>query len=127
MDSRPNSPATGGRLLAVAVWAALAVAILAVYHGVERHGFVNFDDPMYLYENSHVASGLTVDGAVWAWTNKDTLQWHPLAWMGHMLVSELGGMRPAPHLLANLLLHALNAGLLFTLLRGLTGAAGRSF
>ncbi len=127
MDSPPSPPAPGSRRLALAAWLALAVAIAVVYRGVERHRFVNFDDPMYLYENGHVSAGLTAEGLRWAWTNKDTLQWQPVAWMAHMFVSGTAGMQPAPHLLANLLLHALNAGLLFALLRALTGAPGRSF
>lgn len=127
MDSHPTNPSTGARWRTVAVWLALVVAIAAVYHGVERHHFVNFDDPMYLYENGHVTAGLTAEGLGWAWTSKETLQWQPVAWMAHMLVSEAVGMEPAPHLLVNLLLHALNAGLLFLLLRTLTGAPGRSF
>ena len=127
MDSRPAHPSTASRSRTVSAWLALAVAVAAVYSGVERHRFVNFDDPMYLYENGHVTPGLTAGGLGWAWTNKDTLQWQPVAWMAHMLVSEAAGMQPAPHLLVNLLLHALNAGLLFLLLRTLTGAPGRSF
>jgi len=105
----------------------LTASILAIYHQVGWHEFVNFDDPMFLYENSHVTAGLTLEGLRWAWTNKDAVLWQPLAWMGHMLVSAVAGMRPAPHLLANLGLHVLNAGLLWTLLRTLTGAPGRSF
>jgi Flp pilus assembly protein TadD len=127
MDSPPSPPVPGPRWRAFAAWLALAVAVAVVYRGVERHRFVNFDDPMYLYENGHVTQGLTDEALGWAWTNKDTLQWQPVAWMAHLLVSETAGMQPAPHLLANLLLHALNAGLLFALLRTLTGAPGRSF
>lgn len=126
MEPPPPNPAPGAAWRTVVVWLALALAVAAVYHGVARHRFVNFDDPMYLFENGHVTPGLTADGVRWAWTNKDTLQWQPVTWLAHMLVSEAAGMQPAPHLLANLLLHALNAGLLFLLLRTLTGAPGRS-
>lgn len=106
---------------------ALGLAIGAVYGGVWAHQFVNFDDPMFLSENTHVIAGLTTGSIRWAWTNKDALLWQPLAWMGHMTVSQFAGMQPAPHLLANLGLHWLNAALLYALLRSLTGAAGRSF
>lgn len=127
MESPPTNPPGRARWQAVAAWLALALAVAAVYHGIGRHRFVNFDDPMYLFENGHVTPGLTADGVRWAWTSKDTLQWQPAAWLAHMLVSEAAGMQPAPHLLVNLLLHILNAGLLFLLLRALTGAPGRSF
>ncbi|MFI5336018.1 MAG: tetratricopeptide repeat protein [Opitutales bacterium] len=127
MDLPPKSPATGHRLLLLAGWVVLVAAVLAVYHGLGRHRFVNFDDPMYIYENGHVTAGLTAGDLHWAWTNKEALQWEPFTWMAHQSVCTLAGRQPAPHLLVNLALHALNAGLLFTVLWRLTGATGRSF
>ncbi|HUR58590.1 MAG TPA: tetratricopeptide repeat protein [Opitutaceae bacterium] len=115
-----------GRIV-VAVWAGLALALLAVYAPIAGHGFVNFDDPMYLYDNGHVTAGLTADGARWAFTNKDALQWQPLTWLGHQTVYELFGGRPGAHLLVNLALHWLTAGLLWHLLARTTGSATRSF
>jgi Flp pilus assembly protein TadD len=102
------------------------LAVALVYHDVPAHRFVNFDDPMFLFENSHVARGLTLEGIFWAWTNKDAVLWHPLAWMGHMAVTSVAGMKPAAHLLANLALHAANACLLGLMLHRLTGRVGRS-
>lgn len=128
MVFRPSGATVAGRYYAQgAGWLVLVLAILAVYYGIWEHQFVNFDDPMYLYENAHVTVGLTAESMSWAWTNKDAILWHPLTWLSHQLVSELAGMQPGPHLLVNLALHGLNAGLLFILLRVLTGAAGRSF
>src|SRR5688500_11749087 len=106
---------------------ALFAASMWVYQGLSGHEFVNFDDPMFLYENSHVRAGFTAQSLHWAWTNKDAVLWQPLAWMGHMLVSAVGGMHPAPHLLANFGLHVVNAVLLCALLQRLTGHTGRSF
>lgn len=102
------------------------VAVALVYHGLPFHHFVNFDDPMFLYENGHVTRGLTWDGLLWAWSNKDAVLWHPLAWTAHMTVAEFGGMRPGTHLLANLALHAVNACLIGGLLHRLTGMPRRS-
>ncbi|MDI1318724.1 MAG: tetratricopeptide repeat protein, partial [bacterium] len=127
MEPPPTNPAARIRGRAVVAWLALVLAVAVVYHGIGRHRFVNFDDPVYLFENGHVTPGLTADGVVWAFTNKETGLWQPSVWIAHMLVSELAGMQPAPHLMTNLLLHALNAGLLFLLLRTLTGVTGRSF
>lgn len=127
MDESQSHAGRKGEVRPGLAWLALTVVIGAIYGGVGGHQFVNFDDPMFLYENNHVRAGLTAEGLRWAWTNKDAVLWQPVAWMGHMLVSALGGMRPAPHLLVNLALHALNAGLLFSVLRVLTGRPGRSF
>jgi Flp pilus assembly protein TadD len=118
----------GGNRRAIRAWlvAAPLLAVALVYHEVPFHDFVNFDDPMFLYENGHVARGFTWEGFVWAWTNKDAVLWHPLAWIGHMAVAETAGMNPAAHLLVNLGLHAANACLLGVLLYRLTGMPWRS-
>ena len=107
-------------------WLLALLAVAAVYHHVPHHRFVNFDDPMFIFENTRVAGGLTWEGFRWAWLNKDAVLWQPLAWLGHMAVASVGGVAPAPHLVANLALHALNAGLLVLVLRRLTGRAGCS-
>lgn len=107
-------------------WLLVFLAVAAVYHRVPHHRFVNFDDPMFIFENSRVAGGLTWEGFRWAWTNKDAVLWQPLAWLGHMGVASVGGIAPGPHLVANVALHALNAGLLALVLRRLTGRAGCS-
>ncbi|RXK53436.1 tetratricopeptide repeat protein [Oleiharenicola lentus] len=107
-------------------WLLVFAAVAAVYHRVPHHRFVNFDDPMFIFENTRVAGGLTWEGFRWAWTNKDAVLWQPLAWLGHMTVATVGGVAPAPHLVANVALHALNAGLLVVVLRRLTGRAGCS-
>jgi Flp pilus assembly protein TadD len=104
----------------------LAVLLAAVYGQVGWHQLVNFDDPAYLYENSQVRAGLTAGGWHWAWVNKEVGMWHPLTWLVHMLVSDIGQGRPGAHLLANLGCHWTNALLLFLLLRRATGAGGRS-
>ena len=52
--------------------------------------------------------------------------WHPLAWISHMLDCQLYGLNPAGHHLTNALLHAANTALLFLLLHRLTGFIWRS-
>ena len=49
----------------------LALATLAVFWSVTRLGFVNYDDPTYVYENVHLQSGLTWENLRWAFTNLD--------------------------------------------------------
>ncbi len=107
-------------------WLLVLGAVAVVYHRVPQHRFVNFDDPMFIFDNSRVAGGLTGEGFRWAWTNKDAVLWQPLAWLGHMAVATVGGVAPGPHLVANVVLHALNAGLLVLVMRRLTGRAGCS-
>jgi Flp pilus assembly protein TadD len=104
----------------------LAVATLAVYAPVLRHGFISYDDPDYVTSNPQVAAGLTPAGALWAFGTWRTGNWHPLTWLSHMLDVSLFGMAPAGHHATSLALHALNTLLLFAFLTRATGSRARS-
>ncbi len=104
------------------IYALLAVAIFAAYGAVLRFGFVNYDDPVYLAENPHVRDGVTWSGIVWAFTTANDANWIPLTWISHMLDCQLFGLNSGLHHLTNVVLHGVNAVLLFLLLRRLTNA-----
>ena len=55
--------ARNDRLIRLAVCVFLTAIIWIVFGQTLRHGFVNFDDDRYVYENSHITAGLTLDGA----------------------------------------------------------------
>jgi tetratricopeptide (TPR) repeat protein len=105
----------------------LVVATLALYNPVAHHPFVNFDDDRYVTDNTHVRAGLHWDTVKWAVTSFDEANWHPLTWLSHALDYQLFGQNPAGHHYINVLLHALNAGLLFWVLWRATGSTGRSW
>src|SRR4051812_20197777 len=100
---------------------ALVVITVGVYGPLLHFGFVNYDDPEYVFDNAHVAGGLTPDGLQWALTSTDAANWHPVTWLSHMLDVQLYGMNAGLHHLTNLILHTLNALLLFGLIYRLTG------
>jgi tetratricopeptide (TPR) repeat protein len=100
----------------------LALVTLAVYWQVGRHQFVNIDDPSFVVDNVHVATGLTIDNLLWALSPQPGLGWHPVTWLAHMLDVELYGLNPRGHHLTNLFLHVASTLLLFTLLYRLTNA-----
>lgn len=104
----------------------IVVAVAAVYARVLDFDFVNYDDPGYVTENRMVQRGLTPEGLVWAFTTDAMVGWQPLTWLSHMLDRELYGPDPAGHHATSVLLHALNALLVFLVLRSLTGAVWRS-
>jgi tetratricopeptide (TPR) repeat protein len=108
------------------VGAGVAALVLAVYARTAGHSFVNVDDQLYLYENPHVLQGLTWRGIAWAFTTFRAGNWHPLTWLSHMADVEVLGLAPGRHHLAGAALHAVNAVLLFLLLRRATGATWRS-
>lgn len=104
----------------------LTVLTLAVFHGVAGNDFIDYDDLIYVVQNPRVNSGLSLDNVAWAFGSGYAANWHPVTWISHMADVQLFGMDPQGHHLVNLVIHALNAGLLFLLLTGLTGARGRS-
>jgi protein O-mannosyl-transferase len=104
----------------------LALATVAVYWPVARHGFINFDDADYVSGNPRVQAGLTMAGVRWAFTSIYASNWHPVTWLSHMLDCQLYGVKPAGHHITNLLFHVANSLLLFGLLQRLTGAPWRS-
>ncbi len=99
---------------------------VAVYAPVYRHDFIDFDDAQYVFENWHVANGLTVKGTLWAFTTTHEANWHPLTWLSHMLDCQVFGVKPGPQHLVNLLIHIANTLLLFMFLQGVTGAPWKS-
>ena len=104
----------------------LVLIILSVYWQVARLHFVSIDDPVYVTNNIHVNTGLTIDNIKWAFTTPHSANWHPLTWISHSLDCEIFGMNPMGHHLVNLLLHIVNTLLLFVFLRKTTGCIWRS-
>lgn len=104
----------------------LALATLVLYNPVNRHPFVNYDDDRYVTENPHVREGLTLGTARWALTSTEQANWHPLTWISHALDCSLFRLNPAGHHFTNILLHAINAAILFLLLCRTTGSIGAS-
>lgn len=112
---------------AVLVALALAGLTLAVYWPVGQHGFVNYDDGDMIFGNPHVRAGLTWEGVRWSFTAADASAfWHPLAWISHMADVSLFGLDAGWHHRVGLLIHLLNALLLFAVFRRATGATWRS-
>jgi tetratricopeptide (TPR) repeat protein len=104
----------------------LAGSTLASYWPVLSCGFISLDDPTYFSDNAQVLGGLSWASVFWAFRSYYASNWHPLAWLSHMLDAEVFGKGAmGPHGV-NLLFHIANALLLFFLLRKMTGAHWRS-
>jgi Flp pilus assembly protein TadD len=106
--------------------AMLALVTIALYWPATNHDFVNYDDKEYVLDNTHVTSGLTLENTRWALGSGYAANWHPVTWVSHMLDCQMFGLEPWGHHLTSVLLHALNAVLVFALLQQLTGATLRS-
>jgi protein O-mannosyl-transferase len=104
----------------------LAAAITVSYIPLFSNSFLDYDDPVYITRNIHLQSGLTVESFSWAWTTLEAGNWHPLTWISHALDVDLFGLQPAGHHGISLLLHGVNAVLIFLLLTLVSGERGRS-
>jgi protein O-mannosyl-transferase len=111
----------------VLTYAGLIVLTSLVWIRVAQNGFINYDDGIYITENSHIRAGLTWKTASWAFKSIDEANWHPLTWLSHSLDYQLFGASAGGHHLVSLALHIANVVLLFGLLSNATRQTGRSF
>ncbi len=104
----------------------LLVTTLALYHPVVHYPFANADDDSYISDNVHVEYGFEPDTLKWAFTTFHDANWHPLTWLSHTLDCHLYSLDAGKHHQTNVILHAVNALLLFWILVRATGYVGRS-
>jgi len=108
------------------ICAFLAIAILFAYFKVSGYGFINLDDHLYVVQNSHVQSGISLENIKWSLTSTRASNWHPLTWISLMLDYQVFGLKPGAYHMMNVLFHVANALLLFLALRRMTGALWQS-
>jgi tetratricopeptide (TPR) repeat protein len=111
----------------VVLSAVLLALTLALYLRVNGFPFVNYDDTLYVTQNPVVQDGLKWNTVHWAFTTYHVGTWHPVTWLSHALDCQLFDLDPAGPHDVNLLLHGLNAVLLFWVLWRATGFTWRSF
>ncbi|HEV8492949.1 MAG TPA: tetratricopeptide repeat protein, partial [Candidatus Angelobacter sp.] len=121
-----KSSASGGLLVDLMICVGLTLLTLLVFKQTVGFDFVNFDDDVYIYQNSEVINGLTLRGIAAAFTQGSHANWDPLTTLSHMLDCQLYGLRPGGHHLTNVLLHTVSVLLLFKLLLQMTAARWQS-
>jgi Tfp pilus assembly protein PilF len=105
--------------------AGLVVATVALFAPVRGFGFVEYDDPVYVTQNPHLAAGLSREGLRWAVGPYET-NWIPLTWSSLLVDHALYDLEPGGYHLTNLALHLASVLVLFWTLSAMTGAPGRS-
>ncbi len=119
---RPPAPLfLSGEKRSTILCLALVLLTITFYNPVVHNGFTNMDDDIYITSNVHVRAGLSWATVKWAFTSFDAANWHPLTWLSHALDVQLFKLNPAGHHYVNVLLHGVNALLLFLLLESATG------
>jgi protein O-mannosyl-transferase len=99
----------------------LVLVTFASYSSVAHNSFTTLDDEVYILHNPHVRDGLKWSTVKWAFTTFHSGNWHPLTWLSLELDCQIFGLNPLAIHFENVLLHGLNAVLLFLLLESCTG------
>jgi hypothetical protein len=109
------------------VYLILIIVTLAVYWQVDQYDFVNVDDNVYVTENSHIQSGISLGVCKWAFSSFTYAEfWHPVTWLSLMLEYHFYGLNAGGYHLISLYLHILATLLLFWLFNRMTGAIWKS-
>jgi len=109
--SEKTTGCKGEAILAGAVF----ILALLLFLPVLGNGFVNWDDPLYVYENLHIRH-LDIR---WIFTGIVASNYHPLTLLSHTLDYALFGLNPMGHHLTSLIFHGLNSALVFVLAKRL--------
>jgi protein O-mannosyl-transferase len=109
------------RVFPVIIFAAVFVGFLSALDGE----FLNWDDDINFLDNQGFR-GLGWAQLRWMWTETRMGHYIPLTWMSLGLNYTLGGMNPWGYHLGNVLIHAMNAVVLYFVARRLLVAGGFS-
>lgn len=114
-ESAPRS-VSGGR-----AWPAVVLILAAVglaFHGASRGEFLLWDDDINLTGNPHLQNGLTAESVRWMFTDAAYMRRYvPFAWLGWAIERSVTGLTAASAHTGNVIFHALNAVLVFFLVR----------
>ncbi len=114
-------------IIPLVLWGVLlAGATIALYSPLNDSLFIHWDAENLVTGNPHIQNGLSWSTIKWAFTSTDAWNWQPLTWISHGIDYQLFGSNPGDHHLVSVLIHALNAVVLFLLLAWATKRVGPS-
>lgn len=94
-----------------ATWLLTLVAVtLLAYGWPQNHEFLHWDDVSYVSANPFVQE-LSAGNLRWMLFGVHLYNWHPVTWLSYAINDSLFGLEPTAFAVTNLLLHAVNAGL----------------
>lgn len=123
-----TQPTDRTRRARIAWTLAIALSLLtgALFGRSAGYGFILYDDPNYIELNPNVTKGLSFAAVRWAFTGIHHANWHPLTTLSYLIEYQCFGLDPRVFHVTNIVIHALNAGLLLLALKALTGSVWRS-
>ena len=110
-----TAPNQSERIKVAAVCIFLTIIIWITFGQIIGHDFINYDDEEYVTENVHVLNGLNWADLKWAFTTGHTGYSHPITWLTHQFDAQLFGTWAGGHHLTSVIIHTVNALLLFLL------------
>jgi Tfp pilus assembly protein PilF len=114
-DNMP--PVTKFRAADAWIACGLLVAVIAIYAQTRGFDFIVYDDAAYI-DRADVKGGLTAGGIASVFSDLSSPPYYtPVTHLSHMIDYALWGRQPGRHHLDSVALHALNALLLYFLLR----------
>ncbi|HVO27060.1 MAG TPA: tetratricopeptide repeat protein [Candidatus Margulisiibacteriota bacterium] len=90
----------------------IVVLVSVCFSPVVDNDFINLDDPYYFTSNVEYR-GLSLSHLRWMFTTLAFSHYQPLSWLSHGIVFSLWGLSPAAFHVGNLVLHAVNAVVLY--------------
>jgi protein O-mannosyl-transferase len=113
----------------IVICAVLAFFTLVVFSPVKNYVFTQYDDRDDVWRNPNINSGLTWNNFEWAFTTGERANWIPLTRLSNQLDYTLWPQDPnnpdaykGKHHMVNVLMHTLNALLLYLVLVRMTGS-----
>ena len=104
---------TSTKKIALLLGLALFIITFSTFRPALLHDFV-WDDSLAIVANTNIR-GFTAENLLWAATTRFAGHYQPLSWLTLMMDYEIWGMQAYGFHLSNIIIHALNAVLLFML------------
>ncbi|OAI41383.1 hypothetical protein AYO41_01660 [Verrucomicrobia bacterium SCGC AG-212-E04] len=108
----------------------LFAVICWTYREVPNFQFLTYDDGAFVRDNRRLEGGLTAQNLAWAATanfgniSREAEYWIPATLVTRLYDVQVFGRNPAGHHSTSVLIHALNAVLVFLFIRAATGSPG---
>src|SRR5690242_12705151 len=103
MLDQPEPAQRENRWLVPGLCLILAIAVVWTFAPALKGAFLFSDDAPYVYNNSHINTGLTWSNLVFAFVSLGNSNWHPVTWISHMLDCQFYGVNPWGHHLTNII------------------------
>lgn len=101
----------------VLIFILLVITGLTIYKPAFHYSYSAYDDAFLIVDNDYLNKGITRRGLAWAFSINDRIATYlPVTWVSHMLDFEFFGTDYSKHHATNILLHTVNACLVYLLI-----------